>query len=234
MNVNTTIRSLTGFACLVAATACAAAEGNPERGAKVFQACMACHSLEKGQHMTGPSLAGIWGRKAGTTEGFRRYSDALKRSGVVWDERSMDAWLRDPAAFVPGNWMVFQGIKEGQHRNDLIAFLQSASEGKAPDVSARGGMMGPPQLPDLKKLGADRRVSAIRYCGDTYYVRMESGAKLAFWEFNLRFKTDSSERGPTRGKPVLVPAGMMGDRAQAVFSSPAEISAFIKHDCQGE
>lgn len=183
--------------------------------------------------MTGPSLASIWGRKAGTAEGFRRYSDALKRSGVVWNEKSMDAWLRDPAAFVPGNWMLFQGIKDAQPRNDLIAFMKAVSEGTTPKTEARGGMMGSPQLPDLKKLDANNRVSAIRYCADTYYVTTESGAHMAFWEFNLRFKTDSSERGPARGKPVLVPAGMMGDRGQAVFSSPDEISAFIKHECEG-
>jgi cytochrome c len=223
-----------GVALLAMATACAAAEGDAERGAKVYQACMACHSLEAGQHMTGPSLASIWGRKAGTVEGFRRYSDALKRSGVVWNEKSMDAWLRDPAALVPGNWMMFQGIKDAQPRNDLIAFMKAVSEGGAPRTAARGGMMGPPQLPDLKKLDANSRVSAIRYCADTYHVTLESGAYMAFWEFNLRFKTDSSERGPVRGKPVLVPAGMMGDRAQAVFSSPEEISAFIKHECEGD
>jgi len=55
--------------------------------------------------------------------------------------------------------------------------------------------------------------------------------QLVFWEFNLRFKTDGSERGPLRGKPVLVSAGMVGDRAQAVFSAPDEISAFIERNC---
>src|SRR2546425_13308128 len=64
----------------------AAAAGDPKRGSRVFQACIACHSVKPGEHMTGPSLAGIWNRKAGTAEGFLRYSDALKRVDIVLNE----------------------------------------------------------------------------------------------------------------------------------------------------
>ncbi len=219
-------------AFLAIATACAAAEGDAERGAKVFQACMACHSLEAGQHMTGPSLASIWGRKAGTVEGFRRYSDVLKHSGTVWDEKSLDDWLRDPAAFIPGNQMAFQGLQDARTRSDVIAFLKAASKDRAPAVATGGGMMGGPRQLDLKKVDVENRVAAIRYCADSYFVTTANGEKLAFWEFNLRFKTDSSSHGPARGQPVLVPAGMMGDRAQVVFSNPSEISGFIRSECR--
>src|SRR5687768_6022017 len=73
------------------------AAGNPATGAKVFQQCVACHSVKPGEHLTGPSLADIWGRKAGTATGFRRYSDALERSGMVWDGKTLDRWLANPA-----------------------------------------------------------------------------------------------------------------------------------------
>jgi len=79
----------------------AAAAGDPKRGAQVFQACMACHSVKPGEHLTGPSLAHIWNRKAGTGEGFLRYSDALKRTDIVWSEATLDKWLSDSAQLVP-------------------------------------------------------------------------------------------------------------------------------------
>jgi cytochrome c len=67
------------------------ADGDLVRGAQAARACMACHSFAPGRHMTGPSLADVWDRKAGTAAGFARYSDALKRSGLVWDARHLDA-----------------------------------------------------------------------------------------------------------------------------------------------
>jgi len=211
-------------------TGVAADSADVERGAKYFQACAACHSLEADQHMTGPSLAKLWGRKAGSVASFARYSDALKRSNVIWNEKTLDAFLSNPAAFIPNNWMPFRGIEEKQPRQDLIAFLKSVSEGKAPETAA-GGMTGSSSLPDLKNISPEARVAAISYCGDSYFVTSATGRKMAFWENNLRFKTDSTARGPAPNQPVIVPTGMMGDRAHVVFSSPAEISAFIKPKC---
>lgn len=75
-------------------------------------------------------------------------------------------------------------------------------------------------------------VAAIRHCRDTYWVTTGSGRVIPYWEFNLRFKTDSSERGPAPGKPVMVPAASMGDRAQVVFAEPREISDFIRSQCE--
>ena len=85
--------------------------------------------------------------------------------------------------------------------------------------------------PDLKALGPERRVKAIRHCGDGYHVTTEDGQTMPFWEFNLRFKTDSSPQGPARGRPVLLRAGMQGDRVSVVFSAPEEISRIIEHRC---
>jgi cytochrome c len=217
---------------LVDATATVAAAGDPSEGARAFRACAACHALLPGQHRTGPSLAGVVGRKAATAEGFRRYSPALKAADLVWDEATLDAWIADPQALVPGNRMTFRGLPDRQARADLIAYLAQASSGEAPAEPGGGGMMGMSgELPDLKTLGPEHQVTAVRRCGDTYEVATADGASEPYWELNLRFKTDGSELGPAPGKPVIVGAGMMGDRASVVFASPQEISPFIKPGC---
>jgi len=81
---------------LPARIAAQAIEGSAERGAAVFRQCLACHSVETGVHLTGPSLARVWGRRAGTVDGFTRYSEPLKRATVVWDETTLARWLDDP------------------------------------------------------------------------------------------------------------------------------------------
>src|SRR3954451_15974316 len=116
-----------------------AASGDIARGQQDFRACAQCHSLEPNRNMTGPSLAGLWGRKAGSLPSFERYSDALKSSGIIWDERSLDAWLTDPDRMVPDNEMPFNGIKDPQRRADLLAFLKEVTKpGAAPQMSAQG------------------------------------------------------------------------------------------------
>lgn len=119
----------------------AAGAGDAERGARVFGESMGCHSVETGAHMTGPSLAHIWNRKAGTTENFLRYSDAMKRADVTWNEATLDKWLNNPERFLPGTSMTSAGL------------------------------------------------------------------------------------------PVVIGAGMQGDRASVVFAASGEISAFIKPSC---
>ena len=76
-----------------------------------------------------------------------------------------------------------------------------------------------------------QQVEAIRYCADAYFVTLATGKTFTFWEFNLRFKTDSSKDGPPKGKPAIVRAGMQGDRAFVVFSAPGEISTFVNRQC---
>src|SRR6266436_6712932 len=139
--------------------------GDAARGERDFRACAPCHSLEPDRNMTGPSLAGLWGRKAGSLPSFERYSDALKSSGIIWDDRSLDGWLTDPDRMVPDNEMPFNGIKDARDRADLLAFLKEATKpGAAPQRSAQaqlkgmdgmmggmGGMMGGSD-PNLKSL----------------------------------------------------------------------------------
>jgi cytochrome c len=213
-----------------------AAEGNPARGQRVFGACAACHSLEPNRSMTGPSLAELWQRRAGSLSSFPRYSPALKSSGMVWNDQTLDIWLQNPAHFIPGNTMTFRGIAETQQRADLLAFLKEATKPDAPQAlkQAQGGMMGmmgSGAVPNLKKLDPEDRVRTITYCTDTYRVITADGKMHAFWERNLRFKTDGGEDGPEKKAPALVGAGMMGDRADVIFAEPEEISGLIVHQC---
>jgi len=209
-------------------------EGTATRGAVLFQACAACHSVKAGAHLTGPSLASVWQHKAGTVPGFSRYSDAMKHSNVVWSDQTLDRWLTDPGAVIPGTSMTFQGIPDSAARQDVIAYLKAVSEGKAPSVAqARGGMMMSQQAhANLRQPPPDGQVVGINHCRDSYAVKTADGKVNKVWEFNLRFKTDSSEMGPVRGKPVIVGAGMQGDRASVVFSAPNEISGFVKEACE--
>jgi cytochrome c len=212
--------------------------GDVSRGARVFQQCVACHSIEPGRNMTGPSLAHVWSRKAGTAEGFARYSDALRASNIVWTQESLQRWLANPQAMVPGTSMTFAGIRDAKARDDVIAYLRAASEGKAPSGGGgmaggmMGGMMGSAEPADLRKAAADSQVASIQHCRDTYTVRTRDAKVHKIWEYNLRLKTDSSDHGPSPGAPVIVDSGMRGDRFSIVFASPAEVSRQIQESCQ--
>ncbi len=205
--------------------------GDPARGAALFPQCAACHSVEPGLHLTGPSLATVWGHRSASAGGFGRYSAALKRAGITWDASTLDRWLARPEAVVADTTMTFPGVADARQRADLIAYLKAVAEGKAPQAPG-GGMMGAGPKSDLKNVGKDRRVTAIRHCGDAYHVTTEAGRTTPFWEFNLRFKTDSSPLGPEPGKPVLASQGMQGDRAQVVFSSLDELKRFLVERCE--
>ena len=207
--------------------------GDPKRGAQVFQQCGGCHSVKPDEHLTGPSLARLWNRKAGTAGGFMRYSDAVKRSGATWNEATLDKWLANPEKFLPGNSMTFPGIRDSQARQDLIAYLKAVDENNAPPAAKRGGgMMGMArQKVDLRNAPPAGQVRSISYCGDTYTVETADGKTEKIWEFNLRLKSDSSKLGPNPGKPVVLGAGMQGDRASIVFASPNEISGAIEQAC---
>jgi len=208
------------------------AAGDASRGARAFAQCMACHSVRPGEHMTGPSLAHVWNHKAGSAEGFMRYSEAIKEKDFVWTPEALDQWLRDPAAFLPGTSMTFPGIRNAQVRQDIIAYLQSVSENKAPPQAGRAGMSGMRrERPNLREAPPEGRVTSLKHCGDSYAVATADGKNQKVWEFNLRFKTDSSELGPAPGKPVVLGAGMQGDRASVVFAQPAEISRFVEESC---
>ncbi len=102
------------------------AEGDAAKGEKIFRKCKSCHSLEAGKKKVGPSLAGVFGRTAGSVEGFR-YSKGMKDSGIVWDAETLDQFLTKPKDFVPKTRMSFPGLKKEQDRADLIAYLMEAT-----------------------------------------------------------------------------------------------------------
>jgi len=109
----------------VGLAASAAHAQDARRGQKLFGECAACHSLEPNANAVGPDLHGIFGRAAAAGNEFR-YSPALKRSGITWTAQTLDAFIADPQAVVPGNRMPFSGMPDAGERADLIRYLQQA------------------------------------------------------------------------------------------------------------
>jgi cytochrome c len=201
------IVALVTFASLSSALA---DPGDASRGQQDFRACAPCHSLEPDRNLTGPSLANLWGRKAGGLSSFDRYSDALKSSGIIWDDRALEGWLTDPQRMVPDNEMPFEGINDSRVREDLLAFLKDATKpGAAPEraqaqMKGMGGMMGGMmggggRDPNLKNLEPNKRVKAITYCRDTYRVTMPTKRRALFGN-----ATCGSRRTPARMVPKKV------------------------------
>jgi cytochrome c len=103
-----------------------------EAGKKVFQKCAPCHSVGPGAtNKVGPNLSGLVGRKSGTEAGFS-YSDAMKNSGLTWDEATFKEYITDPKKKVPGNKMLFPGVKDELERDDLFAYLASFNADGSP------------------------------------------------------------------------------------------------------
>jgi cytochrome c2 len=116
------------LACaMLSAGAATAADGDAQRGKKVFRKCAACHSLTPGKNKIGPSLNGVLERKSGTAPKYR-YSTAMKSAGVIWTEENLDKYLAAPKKFVPKNKMPFPGLKKARDRKDVIAYLKTATK----------------------------------------------------------------------------------------------------------
>jgi len=97
------------------------------RGQLLSLACQACHSLDStGSHQVGPNLFAIFGRVAGSREGFN-YSKALAESGIVWSPQALNDWLADPAGYLPGTTMAFTGYQQAEDRAALIEYLVAAT-----------------------------------------------------------------------------------------------------------
>jgi cytochrome c2 len=114
-------------AAVLAAAGAAHAEGDAARGEMRFEDCAACHTTERGVNKVGPSLSGLFDRKAGELADFR-YSAALKRSGITWTPQSLDTFIADPQHAVPANRMPYAGMPDAGDRADLIAYLRKVSK----------------------------------------------------------------------------------------------------------
>ncbi|HEX9466020.1 MAG TPA: cytochrome c family protein [Alphaproteobacteria bacterium] len=111
----------------LAMVASAQAAGDPQQGEQIFnRQCKACHSLEAGKNGIGPTLHGGFGRKAGAVPGYS-YSAATKNSDVVWNDDTLKKFLASPRDVIPGNKMVFAGIKNDAQLDDLVAHLKQAA-----------------------------------------------------------------------------------------------------------
>src|SRR5271170_4071484 len=117
------MRLLVSAGALACALATPAPAADLAHGQQLFKTCAACHSDKPGNQL-GPSLAGVFGRKAAALEDFR-YSPAMARSNLTWDEANLRRYITDPQAAVKGNRMPFAGIKQPQDADDIVAYLKT-------------------------------------------------------------------------------------------------------------
>lgn len=207
-----------------------------KKGAQAYRNCAACHSLKPGVHLSGPSLEGLWSKKAASIEDYERYTQALKDLEAVWDENTLNAWLAHPQKMAPGTTMTFRGVENDQTRGALIAFLRVAMSEDGYEKVVREDLipksMAEGQIPpNLTKVEDSQRVTKISHCDRAYYITTADGAQFPFWETNVRLKIDTSERGPGQGDPVLLRSGMAGDRVSVVFSSLMHLRERLAEQC---
>jgi len=228
--------------CLIALaglsfTSPALAEGDARRGGQVYRACVACHALEPGLHLSGPSLDAFMGRMAGRAEGFVRYSSGLKDAGFSWNAAALDGWLRNPSEMIPGTSMTFAGIDDPQARADLVAFLEIAGQSGGGRRAVDEGFIpagwlraaAPERIGDPSPA---MRVTAIRHCGDSYFITTGDGRETPYWEKNIRLKIDSVETGPPAGIAVILGSGMGGDRFSVIFPSLTALTKRVAESCE--
>ena len=118
------IRCFTSVVLLALVAIHPAAAADAEAGKTAFKKCALCHTTEAGKNKVGPSLFGVIGRKSASLDGYN-YSEAMKKFDHTWDPQTLDAYLADPRAVVPGTKMIYPGIKDKAERDDVIAYLET-------------------------------------------------------------------------------------------------------------
>ncbi|TAM35488.1 MAG: cytochrome c family protein [Burkholderiaceae bacterium] len=122
------------LAVLLALSAAAAVQAAPDavHGEQVYVRCLACHALAYDR--VGPHHCGLFGRLAGSVPGFA-YSPAMKKSKIVWNEKTLDQFLKSPMKMVPGTAMTYDGVPDPKDRADLIAYLKQATNPDSPQCA---------------------------------------------------------------------------------------------------
>lgn len=116
------------MALLIGMSGAAMAAGDADKGKKLFKRCKACHTLDEGgKNKVGPNLFGIFGRQAGSLDGYK-FSKAFRSLDFVWDEGALDEFLTKPKKFIPKTKMGFPGLKKEEQRADIIAYLMSVTQ----------------------------------------------------------------------------------------------------------
>lgn len=124
----TIVKATLGVVVAVFLASGAAQAGDVEKGKKVFKKCSACHLVDKEKHKTGPHLVNLFGREAGSLESYKKYSKAIKASGIIWDEETLDGFLTKPKAYLKGTRMAYAGLKKEADRANVIAYLKTFSQ----------------------------------------------------------------------------------------------------------
>jgi nitrite reductase (NO-forming) len=175
--------------------------GSAADGRAVFRKCQGCHTMDAGRNLVGPSLAQIVGKTAGTAAGFS-FSPAMKSSGVVWNRETLSAYLANPQGFMPGNRMMFPGLKAARELDAVVAYLADPSTGSTTAVAAHSNhatsaptaeTQRPVASADLSRDPSDlpapigkRPPRTIRVDLETVERegRLADGASFGFWTFN--------------------------------------------------
>lgn len=163
-------------------------------GRQVFRKCQACHSLEPGKNILGPSLAAIVGRKSGSEPGYS-YSPAMKQANIVWDDKMLNSYLADPQKVIPGNKMPFPGLKTEHDRTDVIAFLAFPA-GSQPAASAANASQQ--KSPALSPVAAEQKT------GPTVQPQQNSSATGAGYLQDAKYTLRS---GIAEGRMVYIGVG---------------------------
>lgn len=102
--------------------------GDAAKGEKIFKKCKACHVVNEEKNKTGPHLVNIIDRPAASVESYKKYSKAMKNSGFVWDEATLDGYLAAPKKYLKGTKMAFAGLRKEKDRADIIAYFKSLQQ----------------------------------------------------------------------------------------------------------
>ncbi len=208
-------------------------DGNLTIGAWKYESCFYCHSLKPDVHLTGPSLANLFGKPAAQVKGFELYSEALKKSALVWNEENLQKFLFDPESVVSGTSMSFKGFRDKKAVQQLIDFLKVAMgpDGykKVLDAKLLEPKMAGGQMPEDVSAPSDAEtVTAIEHCGDLYKITVKNGSVSKYWQMNIEFKISSANYGPPKGKPAMLVTGSLGDRFVILFRDVEDMTKFVK------